>query len=41
MVFNKDISGINNEIEFVNYLNNKKIFELNPMFYSFIKDLFM
>lgn len=41
MVFNKDISGINNEIEFVNYLNNKKIFELNPMFYSFIKDLFI
>lgn len=41
MVFNKDISGINNEIEFVNYLNNKKIFELNPMFYSFIEDLFI
>ena len=35
MVFNKNISGINNEIEFVNYLNNKKIFERGVVLWNF------
>ena len=29
-----------NEIKFVEYLNNKKFSELNPMFQNFIEDLF-
>ena len=35
-----DISGFDNEYEFVKYLNNKKISELNPLFRSFINRLF-
>lgn len=35
-----DISGFDNEYEFVKYLNNKKISELNPLFRSFIDKLF-
>ena len=32
--------GEKNEINFVNYLNNKKVCELNPMFLELITDLF-
>ena len=32
--------GEKNEINFVKYLNNKKVKELNPMFLEFIVDLF-
>lgn len=35
-----DISGIDNEFEFVKYLNNKKILELNPLFRNLIDKLF-
>lgn len=35
-----NISGKDNEFEFVKYLNGKKILELNPMFRNFIDDLF-
>lgn len=35
-----EISGRNNEYEFVKYLNNKKIRELNPMFRDMIDELF-
>ena len=34
------ITGKNNEYEFVKYLNNKRIFELNPMFRELIDELF-
>jgi len=40
MPFNKNISGIYNEVEFVKYLNGKKIKQLNPMFLAFIEDLY-
>ncbi len=35
-----DISGIDNEIKFVHYLNGKRILELNPMFRNFIDEIF-
>lgn len=35
-----DIKGIENEFEFVKYLNGKKINELNPMFRDLIDQLF-
>lgn len=35
-----DISGFDNEYEFVKYLNNKKVCELNPLFKNFIDSLF-
>ena len=35
-----EINGLDNEYEFVKYLNKKKICELNPMFYVLIKSLF-
>lgn len=35
-----NIDGINNEFEFVKYLNGKKILELNPMFRQLIDELF-
>ena len=35
-----DISGFDNEYEFVKYLNNKKISQLNPMFRELIDALF-
>lgn len=35
-----NISGSNNEFEFVKYLNGKKISELNPMFRDLIDELF-
>ena len=35
-----EINGLDNEYEFVKYLNKKKISELNPMFYDLIKSLF-
>jgi len=35
-----NINGINNEYEFVKYLNDKKISELNPMFRELIDELF-
>lgn len=36
----RDISGIDNEFEFVKYLNGKKISQLNPMFRTLIDELF-
>lgn len=35
-----NISGFNNEYEFVKYLNNKKVRELNPLFRNLIDSLF-
>lgn len=35
-----NISGNSNEFEFVKYLNNKKILELNPLFRALIDELF-
>ena len=35
-----NISGTDNEYEFIKYLNNKKISELNPMFKNLINTLF-
>ena len=35
-----DISGFDNEYEFVKYLNNKKVSELNPLFRNLIDSLF-
>ena len=35
-----DISGFDNEYEFVKYLNNKKVCELNPLFRNLIDSLF-
>lgn len=35
-----NINGFDNEFEFVKYLNNKKIEELNPMFKGLIDELF-
>ena len=40
MVFNKEINGFENEIEFCNELNNKKVHELNPLFRGFNDDLY-
>lgn len=40
MVFNKNISGYKNEEEFSKELNNKTVYQLNPMFKEFIFDLF-
>lgn len=40
LAFNKNINGIQNEIEFVNYLNKRYVYELNPMFFDFILELF-
>jgi len=36
-----NISGSNNEFEFVKYLNGKKVSELNPMFRGLINELFL
>lgn len=38
--FNKNINGFQNELEICNELNNKYVYELNPMYRSFIEDLF-
>lgn len=35
------INGIDNEFEFVKYLNNKKIYELNPIFRELIEELYL
>lgn len=35
-----DVSGIDNETKFVNYLNGKVISDLNPMFRNFIDEIF-
>lgn len=40
MSFNKDIDGLSNEIEFVKYLNNKKFYELNPIFQDLLIALY-
>lgn len=40
MSFNKNISGYKNEEEFANYLNNKKISELNPIFQELFQKLY-
>ena len=40
MVFNKKITGFQNEWEFINYLNKRKIKELHPLFSDFIYTLF-
>lgn len=34
------MNGYDNEFEFVKYLNNKKVYELNPMFRNFIDNIF-
>lgn len=39
-MYNTNIDGFHNEIEIRNYLNNKKIYELNVMYKMFIDDLF-
>ena len=41
MPFNKDISGFANEKEFYEYLNNKKVKELNPIFRELFETLFI
>lgn len=38
--FNKNISGYKNEDEFVQYLNKKKVCQVNPMFYDFLESIF-
>lgn len=38
--FNKGIDGYQNEEEFVNYLNRKKVDQVNPMFYDFLTSIF-
>ena len=38
--FNKNINGFQNEIEICDQLNNKHIYELDPMYRGFIEDLF-
>ncbi len=40
MVFNAPITGIENEIEFVDYLNEKKVSEIHPIFQQMIERLF-
>ena len=40
MVFNKNITGFQNEWEFINYLNKRKIKKLHPLFSDFIYTLF-
>ncbi|MDD3392938.1 MAG: hypothetical protein PHE54_05320 [Bacilli bacterium] len=40
MAFNKEISGYRNEMEFVKHLNNKYVYQLDPMFSGFIYDIF-
>jgi len=40
MAFNKNINGIRNELQFVKYLNKRKVNELNPMFEALISTLF-
>lgn len=40
MPFNKEINGFQNEDEFVKYLNNKTINNLNPIFQDLIFDLY-
>lgn len=40
MVFNAPITGIENEIEFVNYLDGKKINEVHPIFQQMIEKIF-
>ena len=39
-MYNNDISGFQNEKQFCNMLNNKKVKELNPMLEGFISDLY-
>lgn len=38
--FNKNINGFQNELEIARELDNKMLKELNPMYRSFIEDLF-
>lgn len=40
MVFNAPITGIENEIEFVKYLNGKKGHEIHPIFQQLLENLF-
>lgn len=40
MVFNKNVSGFENEMEFVRYFNNKKIAEFDSLTVEFLKSLF-
>ena len=37
---NDNISGFKNEYDICNKLNNKKVYELNPMYRAFIEDLY-
>jgi len=40
MVFNAPITGIENEIEFVKYLNGKRVSEVHPIFQELFQNLF-
>lgn len=40
MPFNNENNGFQNEVDFIKYLNNKKVKDLNIMFQCFIKDLY-
>ncbi len=40
MKYSQSNNGIVNEIDFVNYLNDKKVYELNPMFLDFLESLY-
>lgn len=40
MPFNKNITGFQNEDELIHYINRKRMKELNPMYQSFLYDLF-
>ena len=35
-----NVNGYDNELNFIKYLNGKRISELNPMFYDFIIAIF-
>lgn len=40
MPFNKNISGVHNEIEFVKYLNGKKVQDVHPLWRDLLFDLY-
>ena len=40
MPFNKDISGYKNEYEFRDYLNNRLVKNLNPLFWDLFETLY-
>lgn len=40
LVFNKNITGFENEFEFYNELNNKKFCDINLLLREFLEDLY-